>query len=72
MAVRGFFNRMQFWKRTKDYGDADQGVVSSPENLLANKLGRYEKYLDTLYCIILWDRPVVSFMCILHVNILFW
>lgn len=72
MAVRGFFNRMKFWKRTVDYGDADQGTVSSPENLLANKLRRYEKYVDSIQSIILWDSPVVSFMCICWVNILFW
>lgn len=74
MAVRGFFKQINFWKRTRpiDYGDADQGTVSKPENLLANKLRRYEKYVDTIEKIILWDSPVVSFLCIVWMNILFW
>lgn len=73
MAVTEFLNRLKFWKRSVVFSNTiSDEYFNSPEYRLANKLKRYEKYISDIENIIMWDNPVISLLCVLSVNVLFW
>ncbi|XP_054286864.1 reticulophagy regulator 3-like [Macrosteles quadrilineatus] len=68
MAAKTFFNRLKFWKRSVN----EEHQEFSSEFLLANRLKIYEKYVNQIQRIVMWENPALSIVCILSINLLFW
>ncbi|KAJ9575732.1 hypothetical protein L9F63_007378 [Diploptera punctata] len=67
--VTDWFSRVWYWKFTRN--ETAVHVVTEEENL-TKALGRYEPYIIKVQRVLIWEKPVISVLCILFINILFW
>jgi hypothetical protein len=63
-----WFSRVLHWKlRGKE-----TAVNVTEEQHLIRALGRFEPYVIKLQRILIWEKPLISVLCVVVVNLLFW
>jgi hypothetical protein len=64
-----WFSRVLNWKLR---GNETAVHIVTEQERLTRALGRFEPYVIKLQRILIWERPFVSILCVLVVNLLFW
>ena len=67
--VTDLFSRVWHWKFTKNETAV---LVVTEEEHLTKALGKYESYIIKVQRVLVWENPIISILCILAVNLLFW
>jgi hypothetical protein len=67
--VTDWFSRVLHWKLR---GKETAVHVVTEEQHLIRALGRFEPYVIKLQRVLIWETPLISILCVLVVNLLFW
>lgn len=67
--VTDWFSRVWQWKFTRN--ETAVHVVTEEEQL-TKALGRYEPYIIKVQRVLVWEKPIISVLCIIIVNLLLW
>ncbi|XP_069683525.1 reticulophagy regulator 3-like [Periplaneta americana] len=67
--VTDWFSRVWHWKFTRN--ETAVRVVSEEEHL-TKALGRFEPYVIRVQKVLIWEKPLISVLCVIAVNLLFW
>jgi hypothetical protein len=67
--VTDWFSRVLHWKFR---GNETAVHIVTEQERLSLALGRFEPYVIKVQRVLIWERPLVSILCVLVVNLFFW
>jgi hypothetical protein len=67
--VTDWFSRVLHWKFR---GNETAVHIVTEEEHITRALGRFEPYVIKLQRVLIWESPLISVLCVLVVNLLFW